>query len=177
MRERNIVKVGAAVAMFVIAAAASAQSPAEIAPPPQATPPPGYKNVYRLAGATMTDHLYTSDANEVRQLTQSGAYQVDGVGFNVLDREYKDSVPLYRFSTPAGRHFLHTDRAGGGIEGAKNEGPIGYVDPKPRPGTVPLYAWADPATGDCFYTTNRTGEQAPQMGMQYRGIVCYVGPT
>jgi hypothetical protein len=180
MRARNVVKAGAAVAVFaLLAAAAPAQTRIEIAPTPQpkAGPPPGYQDVYRLAGITVTDHLYTSDANEVRRVTESGAYQLDGVGFRVLDREYKDSVPLYRFANPAGRHFLHTDRSAGGAEGVRLEGPIGYVDPQPRPGTVPLYAWINPTNGDCFYTTVRSGEQAPQMGMQYRGMVCYVGPV
>jgi hypothetical protein len=178
MRER-IVMVGAAVALFALLAAAPAQTRVEVAPPPQPIGgrPPGYQNVYRLAGINVNDHLYSTDPNEARRVTEAGAYRLDGVGFYVLDREYKDSVPLYRFSTPAGRHFLHIDRSGGGVEGARLEGAIGYVDPQPRQGTVPLCAWFSPATGDCFYTTDRTGEQAPQMGMQYRGIVCYVGPV
>lgn len=180
MRVRNIVMVGAAVALFAfLAASAPAQNRVEVAPLPQpkAGPPPGHQNVYRLGGVNVTDHLYTTNANEVRTLTDSGAYRLEGVGFYVLDREYKDSVPLYRFGTAAGRHFLHTDRAAGNAEGVKLEGPIGYVDPQQRAGTVPLYAWVNPANGDCFYTTDRAGEQAPTMGMQYKGVVCYVGPT
>src|SRR6266478_4530298 len=101
MRERNVVMVGAAVALFALmAASAPAQTRVEVAPPPQPKavgPPPGYQNVYRLAGINLNDHLYSTDANETRRVTESGAYRLDGVGFYVLDREYKDSVPLYRF--------------------------------------------------------------------------------
>jgi hypothetical protein len=179
MRARNIAKVGAAVAVFAcLAAAVAAQNRVELGPPPQvgAVPPAGHKSVYRLSGVNVTDHLYTTEANEMRRLTDSNTYRLDGVSFYVLDQEYKDSVPLYRFGTAAGRHFLHTDRAAANAEGVKLEGPIGYVDPQPRPGTVPLYGWANPTNGDCFYTTDRAGEQARNMGMQSRGIVCYVAP-
>jgi hypothetical protein len=181
MHERNVVMGGAAVAFCALLAAAPAQPPpqAEVGPlpRPKAGPSPGYRNVYRLAGINIGDHLYSTDGNEIRSLTDAGAYRLDGVGFRVRDREYPNSVPLYRFSTPTGRHFLHTDQSAGSAEGATRGGLIGYVDSQPRPGTVPLYAWFNPATGDSFYTTDRTGEQAPQMGMQYRGIVCYVSPA
>jgi hypothetical protein len=178
MRERIVVMAGAAVALSaLLIAAAPAQTPPgiELAPAPQPKPQSGYQKVYRLAGIGINDHLYSTNPDEVRRVTDAGGYRLDGVGFYVLDREYMDSVPLYRFSYQTSHHFLHTDRNGGTVEGARLEGTIGYVDQQPRAGTVPLYAWINPTTGDCFYTTDRKGEQAPQMGMQYRGIVCYVG--
>jgi hypothetical protein len=172
-------KAAAGLLVGLWATIAVAQPPVEIAPPPLTTsnPPPGYQSVYRLSGVSVADHLYTTDADEARRVAAEGAYHLDGVGFYVLNKEYKDSVPLYRFITPAGKHYLSTGHSAGVAMGARLEGPIGWVDPQPRQGSVPLYAWFHSSSGDYFYTTDATGGAAPQLGMQAKGIVCYVAPA
>jgi hypothetical protein len=148
----------------------------ETLPPPKepSRPAPGYKNVYRLLATDSHEHLFTSDANEANRLIRDGAFRSEGVGFSVLDKEYKDSVPLYRFVRPDGYHFLSTDTNAGAQQGVRREGILGYIDPQPRAGTVALNAWMNSDTGAIMYTTDPTGENAPRSGLVYRGVVGYV---
>jgi hypothetical protein len=163
----------------ILSAMAPAQPPGvELAPVPrQQSAPQGYQAVYRLFGTGASDHLYTTSPEEMQRVITAGSYKPEGVGFYVMDQQYKDTEPLYRFSTQGGQHFLHTDRRAGEAAGAQLDGTIGYIDTQPHRGEVPLYAWFNPANGDSLYTTNRNGEVAPQAGMQFRGIVGYVAPV
>lgn len=145
------------------------------APRQQAAPAPGYKSVYRLLAADSREHLFTSDANEVDRLIRDGTFRMEGIGFSVLDQHYKDSVPLYRFVRPEGFHFLSTEPNAGADQGVRRDALVGYIDTRSRPGTVPLHAWRNVETGALFYTADPTGEQAPRSGLQYAGVVGYVG--
>jgi len=173
----------AVAALGILDAVSYAQAPPpppETAPSPRlvpAGPPAGHKSVYRFGGVSAPDHVYSTNPEEVRQLSVDPRYRSEGVRFYVMDREYKDSVPLYRFITTSSQHFLSTDANAGAATGARVEGPIGYVDPRPHAGTVPLHEWFNPTAGDYFYTTDSNGEIAPQGGMQHMGIVCYVAPA
>jgi len=144
------------------------------APAPRTGLPAGYRMVYRLIETNGQDYLFSTDPNEANTLVQRGTYRYEGPAFGVLDQNYAGTVPLFRFGTANGRHFLSTDANAGVTSGARNEGPIGYVDPQPRANSVPLHAWSNPGTGAVLYTTDPNGEQAPQLGFQYRGVVCYV---
>jgi hypothetical protein len=146
-----------------------------------AYPRPGnlsrYERVYRLVGNNGPDHLYTTDPNEVRRVTDTGSYRLERGGFYALDRQYPGTVPLYRFCTANVRHLLGTSVRDGAAAGGRLEGMIGYVYTEPAPGTTPLYAWYNPASGDYFYTTDPSGELAPLGNMRYQGVVCYVLPA
>ena len=115
----------AVAAVGLLAAAAPAQSnyPPNSAPPPAVTPPAPtyeqlpapqpaapptgyYQPVYRLVDVNHTDHVFTTNREEVDHLTRSNTHRQEGVNFYVMDKEYSGSVPLYRFSTPGGKHFL-----------------------------------------------------------------------
>jgi len=167
------------VALILGASNVFAQLPGPLGytPQPAAAAPPGYQPVYRLAGAALPDHLFSTDANEAMRVAATGNYRYEGVGFYVLGQQYRGSVPLYRVFTAAGRHVLATDTAAATARGDRVEGVIGYVDPGPRSGTVALRAWFNPANGDYLYTTDPDGEWAPRLGMQFRGIVGYVAPA
>jgi hypothetical protein len=145
--------------------------------PQQVAAPPGFQPVYRLAGLTAPDHLYTTDSEEARRVAVSGTYRFEGAGFYVLSQPYRSTVSLCRLITPTGQHILSTNPAAPVSQGARMEGVIGYVAPRPHPGTVALYSWFNPTNGDCLYTTDPNGEAAPQLGMQYVGVVCYVAPA
>jgi Repeat of unknown function (DUF5648) len=155
----------------------AAAQPQEQAPAPreQAAPTPGYKSVYRLIATDGHEHLFTTDASETDRLVRRSLFRMEGIGFTVLDQHYEDSVPLFRFVRPDGFHFLSTEANAGAAEGVRQEGVLGYVDTQPRPGTRALNAWRNPQTGATFYTADRTGEQAPQIGLQFAGVVGYVG--
>ncbi|KAG0041403.1 hypothetical protein BGZ90_009877, partial [Linnemannia elongata] len=43
-------------------------------------------------------------------------------------------------------------------------------------GTVPLFRWFSPGSGDHFYTTDPNGEVAPSVGYNYEGITGYLYP-
>jgi hypothetical protein len=145
------------------------------APREQAAPVPGYKSVYRLLERNSREHLFTSDANEVDRLVRLGTHFMEGIGFSVLDQHYTGSVPLYRFLRPDGFHFLSTDANAGSDQDVRRDALVGYIDAQQRQGTVPLHAWRNAETGALFYTADPTGEQAPRSGLQYAGVVGYVG--
>jgi len=154
-----------------------AAQPAEPAPAPreQAAPAPGYKSVYRLLAVDGHEHLFTSDAGEADRLIRQGLFRMEGIGFTVLDRQYTDSVPLYRFVRPDGFHFLSTEPNAGATQGVRQDGIVGFIDTRPRPGTQALHAWRNTENGALFYTTDPSGEQAPRIGLQNAGVVGYVG--
>jgi hypothetical protein len=152
-------------------------APVEPAPAPreQAAPAPGHKSVYRLIATDSHEHLFTSDANEADRLVRQGSFRMEGIGFTVLDKQYNGSVPLYRVVRPDAFHFLTTDPNAGAAQGVRQEGIVGYIDTQARPGTQALHAWRNTENGAVFYTTDPAGEQAPQIGLQYAGVVGYVG--
>ena len=180
MTGRILAIVGTALALSTVAAPAHtvAPVPPQLAPPPQQllAPQQSLARVYRLLDNYTGGHLYSTDLNEVRNLSARGTYHLENAGFYVLARQLPGTVPLNRFFTAAGNHPLGTNPQFGAAVGGQSEGAIGYVYPRQQPGTVPLYAWSNPITGDFLYTTNRSGELAPQSGLRYEGVVCYVYP-
>jgi hypothetical protein len=63
------------------------------------------------------------------------------------------------------------------IPGWKHEGIEGYVFESQYPGSIALYHWWSPGTGDNFYTTDPAGELAPSGDYEKQGDTVYVFGT
>lgn len=58
--------------------------------------------------------------------------------------------------------------------GYEREGITGNVYAAPMAGTVPIFRWFHPGSGDHFYCTDPAGELAPQAGYTFEGIGWYM---
>lgn len=133
--------------------------------------------VYRLVHRTTNDHVYTIDANEANVLAQQGSHQFDGPVFQLLGNPVPGAVPLHRFARADGRHFLDAQNPSPVDPSAFFDCTLGFALSQAAPGLVPLYLWIHPQHGLFFYTTNPTGEAAPQLGYVNRGAGTFVVPV
>lgn len=141
--------------------------------------PPGLSliPVYRLVDRVTNNHVYTIDPNEVNVLTQRGSHNYDGPMFQLLGNPVPGALPLYRFVTADGRHFLDAHNPSPVDPTARFENTLGFIMGQAAPGLVPLYLWIHPQSRLFFYTTHPLGESAGQIGYVSQGAVAFVAPV
>ncbi|MBX7105664.1 MAG: hypothetical protein K1X57_16395 [Gemmataceae bacterium] len=132
--------------------------------------------VHRLVDCNTNDHVYTTDGNEADVLTRQGTHQYDGPVFRVLGSQVPGSLPLYRFVSAGGRHFLDVQSPSTVDVTARCESILGFVSGRLANGLVPLYLWVHPQNLLFFYTTDPQGESAGQLGYVPRGAGVFVAP-
>jgi hypothetical protein len=131
--------------------------------------------VYRFFNPDTADHLYaihprSEDPSAMRE------YRPEGIEFYAGTRPRPGLVLLLRYTKASGGHFYATagrEPAGGRV---RPEGPLGYISTEPQRGLVALHEWYHRGNDRHFYTTDPSGEQAPQSGYTYLGVVGYVVP-
>ncbi|MET0342160.1 MAG: hypothetical protein ABW252_14240 [Polyangiales bacterium] len=90
-----------------------------------------YANVvpfYRYVNASVGDHFYTTDYNELK----GGAYgwEARGIGSYVFDSQVPGTIALYRYATAGGKHHFTTNKAEGDSKaGYKLERIAAYIYP------------------------------------------------
>ncbi len=128
------------------------------------------KPLYQLWNATKSDHLYTTDDNEKKNISSQSIrederYEFQGIAGYVSSQHIAGSTPLYRlYSTNSTDHFYTIDE--GQRAGAKasfrnyvDQGIIGYVLTAQSPDTTPLYQLWSNTYPDHFYTIDE-GQRA-----------------
>jgi len=77
-----------------------------------------------------------------------------------------------------GDHFYTTDSSGEGASqnGYESEPSQGFVYTNRLPGTIPLYRWYSPLSGDHLYTVFE-GDGVKSYGYLPEGVACYVYPA
>jgi hypothetical protein len=145
-------------------------------PPSQ---PPGLNliPVHRLVDRVSNDHVSSIDPNEVNVLSQQGTHNYDGPVFQLLGNPLPGALPLHRFVSADGRHFLDAQNPSTVDPSARFEGTLGFVMSQAAAGLVPLYLWVHPQNGLFFYTTHPQGEAAGQLGYISRGAAVFVVPA
>ena len=154
--------------------------------------------LYRYWKASVSDHFYTTNPNEIGTTTPGEVgnfdYKSEGTQCIIYEHQVLNSVPLYRYwKASVNDHFYTTnaDEIGTttpgqtGNHGYKSEGVAGFCMPQQTAGTciIPLYRYWRPSVSDHFYTTNiqeigtATPGQVGKGGYQSEGIECYVLPA
>ena len=151
--------------------------------------------LYRYWKASVSDHFYTTDPNEIGTTTpgQVGKHGYVSEGSPGLVYKYQvlNSVPLYRYwKASVSDHFYTTNSAEIGTtipgqtgkHGYKSEGVTGFCMPRQTDDTIPLYRYWKASVSDHFYTTTlqEIGTADPgkegRYGYVSEGITCYVLP-
>ncbi|MFZ2976084.1 MAG: SpoIID/LytB domain-containing protein [Candidatus Moraniibacteriota bacterium] len=119
--------------------------------------------VYRFYAPSTGDHFYTASENEksiVTNTSQSG-YLPEGIAFYAYTTQFNGTVPVYRFyASSTGDHFYTTSESerdslnNNPQWGYTAEGIEFYAYTTQADGTVPVYRFYAPSTGDHFYTAS-----------------------
>ena len=144
--------------------------------------------LYRAASDSLSDRIFTTDANEIEVALASGQYVREAVIAAVYDNTtgagVPNAVPLYKLhSVGKTDHIITTSWAE--VEtlvsnnGYSYQGVTAYVYPAPQAGcgAVPLYRKYNPKIEDHFYTLTKPDQDpSSQNGYFYEGIAAYVFP-
>ncbi|KAI9066536.1 hypothetical protein FKP32DRAFT_1601750 [Trametes sanguinea] len=146
--------------------------------------------LYRAASDSLTDRIFTTDAQEIEAALASGQYTRDTIIASVYDASTGPSVPnaipLYKLHSEAlTDHFITTSWAE--VQSSVNagydyQGVTAYVYPDAQSGcagTVPLYRQYNPTIQDHVFGTAKPEPTSPATGMDKdgyfdEGIAAYV---
>lgn len=126
--------------------------------------------IYQFYNPGNGDQLLTANVQN-ENYSAMHAYLPDGV-FLVSPTGGPGMVPLYRFWEPYDMHSFSTSQRG--MEDARLEGILGYIETRQTGGTVPLYSWYDPYMDRYLVTTNPNSDL--QQNFEYLGVLGYVMP-
>lgn len=147
--------------------------------------------VYRYCHEKNKEHLYTTWPVEIGTVTHGATgkhgYKSEGVNFYVFLHHAEGLLPIYRYFN--GKDHFYTANADeigttkigeAGKGGYVHEGIMGFVSPNQFNGSIPIYRYFHPVSGDHFYTTLATEigttheGQVGALGFKCEGILGYV---
>lgn len=135
--------------------------------------------VYRFYDPVSGDHFYTPSETEKTNLegNPDTSYRYEGIAFYAYpDDAFDGTIPVYRFyNSNSGDHFYTRSEAEkatlianpGWSYRYEGVGWYGFPD-ETTDGTVPVYRFYNPNSGDHFYTANETERSNLSLAAVYR---------
>jgi hypothetical protein len=140
--------------------------------------------LFRVANPKYANHVYTTNADERKNLITKSKFKDQGVAGYVLDKEDPNGIPLYRLVHARRSDHVYTTNVAArdsliAKQGYRNEGIACKVPLPNTPGSLPLYQLYQPGRTTHVYTTH-AGERRKKLrteGFKDHGIACYLYAT